>query len=129
MIIFNFIYAGFYQLSEIIRNNIRGSIFYEPAFDATILLSCFEFLNIISIRLYFNLKITSGNYKLDMLLTAIILFGSNSIIFLWKKRYAKIAKEMGSRYDIFCLVGAIAYAILTVCVFCYLHSRSLIQDM
>lgn len=117
---FKILYSNFYSFSKFIKENTPGSIFHDPAFDAIVLLSGFEFLNVASVVIYFRLGSLTNKASLDVLLGFIILLVCNYFIFVFKKRKVKLLTENSN--TVLSSLFTLLYVVSSIIVFYNIHS-------
>ncbi len=123
---FKTLFYSFYSFSEFMKSNIPGGIFHDPKFDALILLSVFEFLNISSAVIYFKIGNITTNTTIDVILGLITLIMSNYFIFVFKDRHLKIFKE--NLDTISSISFTLVYVALSIFVFYNIHSGNWVMN-
>lgn len=122
---YKYIYYQYFCFSKFVKDNVPGSNFHNSSFDAVLLLSIMEFLNIVTFGIWAKTPIITLSQNLDLLLLGIILLGFNSFYFLSGKRYRKLNEQCDvnelnkkSISGIFTIV----YSILSLYLFYLVHS-------
>lgn len=122
---YEYIYYHYFYFSKFFRDHVPGSMFHNCSFDAVMLLSIMEFLNIITFGIWIKISIVTVSYNLDMFLLGLILFGFNSLYFLKKKRYIMIidkCNEGDEPEKTISRIFTIIYSILSCFLFYLVHS-------
>jgi len=117
---YDLIFYHYYCFARLIKQNIPGSLFHFTLFDSILLLSMFEFLNIVSIAIFFKIKCITTTYALDMTLLMCFLMTMNGLIFKAKNRYLKIIKKIEEERKIdtfFSFNFTLIYSALSVFIF------------
>lgn len=122
---YKYIYYQYFCFSKFFKDNVPGSNFHNSPFDAVLLLSLMEFLNLVTIGIWIKFPIITISRNLDLLLLGIILLVFNSFYFLYDKRYLRLNEHcdvnksiMKSMSGIFTIV----YSILSLYLFYLVHS-------
>lgn len=119
------LYYQFYLISRFLKNNVPGSMFYNTGFDSIMLLSGFEFLNVASVWLILDLKSVTGNTSLDSISALTIFLIINYFLFIRRKRYLLIAKQLekqSSNSSFSWSVITFFYVTLSIVSFFIIHS-------
>jgi hypothetical protein len=105
---------------------IPSSLFVKPKWDAVILLSSLEFLNMASVWIYFSLSYSTGNKKLDVLIVLITLILFNGIYFVKNDRFKRFSKlyEDNPRAKNSAKLITITYCLGSIIIFSLVHSSN-----
>lgn len=122
---YEYIYHQYFCFSKFFKDNVPGSNFHNSPFDAVLLLSLMEFLNLITIGIWIKFPIITLSRNLDLLLLGISLLGFNSFYFLYGKRYLRINEQCNGKEAYKKSISGIftiVYSILSLYLFYLVHS-------
>lgn len=124
---YEYIYYHYFYFSKFFRDHVPGSMFYDSPFDAVMLLSLMEFLNIVTFGAWIKISVITVSHNLDMFLLGLTIFGLNSLYFLKKKSYIKIinkCKDGDELKKTISRIFTVIYSILSCYIFYLVHSSN-----
>jgi len=124
---YKFVFYQYYLFAKHYKENVYISFFQDPPFDAVMIVSLMEFLNVVTLGIVLRFPRITTNHSLDMTILAVIIFGFNYFYFLYKKRYLKLISKCdntGNARSLLLAIFAIGYVICS-CFFFYLVSSQL----
>lgn len=117
---YDLVFYHYYCFARFLKQSIPGGLFHFTLFDSILLLSMFEFLNIVSIALFLKVRCVTTTYALDMALLMCLLMIVNALWFGSNQRHLKILKKIEEerKVDTFYSFGfTLVYSALTVFAF------------
>jgi hypothetical protein len=98
-------------------------MFSDTPFDAVALLSIIEFINIVTICIYYNIRI-SRNSNFDMFIGISILLSLNALAFLNNKRYKTVVQKFSNsdlKNEELYTIAVVIYTLVTISIFYIVH--------
>lgn len=121
---YKFIFYPYYLFAKLCKEKMYLTMFQDPPFDAVMILSLMEFLNIVTLGIVLRVPCITTNHNLDMTLLAIIIFGFNYFYFLYKRRYLKLISDCDSTEIAKSFFLGIVALVYTTCSFFFFYLAS-----